>query len=156
MTGATGDEWYVTNKGVPGATVASMATGIDALLATVSPGAAGVLINLGVNEMSALPAEATWRADYQTIIDAAHTKWPTATIWLARPWMRGYDAESDTLAGWIATLQAANAGYVSVGTDERVWMEGGDNGVTMTTDGVHYSAAGQTECAVQWRTSLGY
>jgi hypothetical protein len=40
--------------------------------------------------------------------------------------------------------------------DERVWLEGGDDGATMTTDGVHYSSAGQTACAAAWQTVLGY
>jgi len=49
----------------------------------------------------------------------------------------------------------ARPGVAYLGHDERVWLEGGDDGATMTTDGRHYSAAGQAECAAQWRSVIG-
>jgi hypothetical protein len=63
--------------------------------------------------------------------------------------------QADEFAGWIDTLIVARA-YVRAGPDERVWLKGQDDGATNTTDGVHYSAAGQTACAGKWRALLGY
>lgn len=118
------------------------------------------LINLGVNEMAALPAAATWKSDYSYIIDALLTGCPSAKVYLTKPWKRGYDAESNTVSGWIDDIVAAyvisNPNHVYVADDERVWMKGGDDGATMTTDGVHYSTAGKAEKVAQMRTVLGY
>lgn len=116
-----------------------------------------MLLNLGVNDiLTGLPTEATWIANYQTILDAIHTKWPAVRVGLMLPWLRGYDADSDTVAARIATVQASRSTFTFIGPDERVWLKGADNGTTMTTDGIHYSTAGKAECAAQWKTALGY
>lgn len=60
------------------------------------------------------------------------------------------------MAGWIDAIIADYPGRCYAGHDERIWLEGGDNGATMTYDGTHYSAAGQAECVNQWKTILGY
>jgi hypothetical protein len=113
-----------------------------------------VLINLGVNELGSLPAEATWKANYQTIIDAVHAKWPYALIYLAKPWKYGKDTEAATVAGWIDGLIAANSGLCFEGIDENVWFR---NGVAIySDDGIHYNTAGSAEADNQWVTVLGY
>lgn len=140
-----------------GRTVATAQDNIDAELAAITDTASKVFLNLGVNDaMAGLPAEAAWKADYLYILDALHTKWPGATVYLTRPWTRGEATDCNTLATWIADCQALRPTFSSLGDDERVWLEGGDDGVTMTTDGVHYSAAGQVEKVVQCKTLLGY
>lgn len=143
---------------VGGATAASIKAGIDAniaLHASVTGLTRSVfLVNIGANDMGA--TESQWKADYQYIIDALVAKWPDAEIFLAKPWRRGYATECTALAGWIDALVAANPTTCFLGHDERVWLEGGNDGTTMTTDGIHYSAAGQAECANQWKTILGY
>ena len=111
------------------------------------------LINLGAND-GPTTVEATWKADYQYIIDALLVKWPDAKIYLAKPWSRGCDVWRDTQAGWIDDIIALYSGNVLVGHDERVWMKGADNGDTMTVDGVHYSTAGHEECKNQWYAIL--
>lgn len=121
-----------------------------------------VLINLGAVTLNdaVMPDAATWKSDYQYIIDAIIARLPTSTVYIVKPWYAGYTANANTMAGWIDDLITANAalypGQVILGHDERVWMEGGDNGATMTTDGLHYSTAGMAECAAQWKTILGY
>lgn len=127
-------------------------TWIDENLASVVRPPLVVLCNLGVNDcwFGLLPAEATWKANYKYIIDAMLAKWPTITVYLAKPWMRDYTAECNTIAGWIDDIIADYSGEVLLGHDERVWLEGGDDGVTMTLEGIHYNAAGNAECTAQW------
>jgi lysophospholipase L1-like esterase len=150
---SAGDSTYyelVTRFGVTGSTAAEMHTYVDANLAAVTGTADIITINLGANDVSALPAEATWKADMTAIVDALRAKWSAATIYIARPWRRDYGTECNTLATWIAAIVATYPSNVYVGMDERVWLEGGDDGATMTTDGIHYSAAGQTAAAAAW------
>lgn len=140
-----------------GTTVAYWAANIDTMLSDIGIEIPkSIFVNLGVNEQSSLPAEATWKTNYQYCIDAFHTKWSSATIYISKPWKRGYTTEANTMAGWVDDLIAANPGVASAGHDERTWLENGDNGVTMTYDGVHYSAAGIAEIIDQWLTILGY
>lgn len=130
---------------------------MDSILAAVPDGDYQfVLVNYGANDVTAgLPAEATWVANYQSILDKAHVRFPDAQVYVMRPWRRGFGTQSDTLATWIASAIVGRA-WAHLGPDERVWMEGGDDGATMTSDGTHYSTAGDTECAAQWQTVLGY
>lgn len=147
--------WSYTNVGVAGASIESYADLIDGFLGGITIKQQYALINLGVNGI-AKQEEAVTKTNYQYIIDAIHTKWPLCIIYLAKPWMRGATAASATLAGWINDLIAANPGVVYAGHNESVWLEGGDDGVTMTSDGVHYNSTGNTECINQWVTVLGY
>lgn len=137
-----------------GRTADNTAAAIDAHLATVTGTPTHVLFNLGANDVSALPSSADWIADASYIIDAIHAKWPYAKIYIAYPWRQGYTTECNTLAGYIDSVIALYPTFVFAGHNERVWLEGGDDGATMTTDGVHYSSAGQTECEAQWRAIL--
>lgn len=143
---------------VGGATAASLKAGIDTEIAlhSVTPLERNVFLsNIGAND-SGSPNRAQWKSDYQYIIDAIVAKWSDAQIYLAKPWRRNNDIACDSLAVWIDELVASNSTTCHAGHDERVWLEGGDNGATMTTDGVHYSMTGQAECANQWKTILGY
>lgn len=54
----------------------------------------------------------------------------------------------------IDTLVIQRSSYVKYGHIEPVWLENGDNGTSLTTDGIHYNAAGNTELDHQWRTIL--
>lgn len=151
--------WVTTlnanNYGVNGQTVATAAASISSTLASITTEPTGVLLNWGANDMgAALPSQATWETNLTTIVDAVNAKWPSVKVYIMRPWRRGEDADSDTLAGWIANVQAARPSFVVIGPDERVWLKGADDGVTMTTDGVHYSVAGNVEAAKQWRAAM--
>lgn len=152
---AFGYDWSA--KG--GETVAAAATRVIGVLAQrpATPEPLYVLMNWGVNEQIAgLPAEATWETNYYTILDAINAKWPNAKCYLMRPWAQGQDADADTMAGWIATVVTARSAFANLGPDERVWLKGADNGATNTSDGVHYSAAGQTAAVTAWLSTLGY
>jgi len=150
--------WALDDGGVSGSTVASSAASIATVLAgmddTGDP--VSVLCNWGANDVNVLPAEATWKANYLAIIDACVAKWPQAKVYLTRPWRRGYAIQCNTLAAWIADIVAARPGIAFAGDDERVWLESGDNGAAMTSDGIHYSAAGQAAKALQVKSVLGY
>ena len=146
-------DWTRTDIAVSGQTAEWFADNIASVLSPVTTGQSHVLFNMGVNSFGA--AEADYKADVLTIADAIHARWPAAVIYMMRPWKRGFDATADTHAGWINDLVASRT-FIELGPDERSWLKGADDGVTMTTDGIHYSAAGQAECADQWQTTLGY
>lgn len=148
--------WAITNVGVGGATVSSTQGIIDGIVARYTITQQIVLLNLGANDVAALPSESAWKTSYQYSIDAFKTKWPTIKIYITKPWRRGYATECNTLAGWIDALIAANPGICFVADDERTWMEGGDDGLTMTADGVHPNTTGYAEKVNQMVTALGY
>lgn len=142
--------------GIDGATVATMKTYIDANLDATSGKPIFVCINLGANDVTALPAEATWKSNCISIIDSILARWSGVNVYIARPWRRDYGAECNTLKSWIGDVVVGYSSGVNLGPDETVWLENGDNGATYTLDGVHYNAAGETECAAQWLTAMGY
>jgi lysophospholipase L1-like esterase len=114
-----------------------------------------ILINFGANDLNAaIPLEATWKADLAAMLDALHTKYAGASIYVARAWTQGHDADADTLAGWTATVVAARA-WAGLGIDERVVLKGSDDGATMTSDGTHPTAAGEAATAAAWRVVMG-
>lgn len=117
-----------------------------------------ILMSLSVNDMShTMPDSAAWYADYKYMIDAIKTKYTNAEFYLSYPWSRSYSAvECPQMKRWIDVLIATYPSYVFAGDDENVWCEGGDNGATMTTDGVHYSVAGNAAKLTQIRTILGF
>jgi len=135
---------------IGGYTAAQMHTYVDTNLAAADGDAGIILINLGANDVSGLPAEATWKADMVGIIDPIRSKWTSSNVYIMRPWRRSYASECDTLATWIAEIIATYPSGVLAGPDERDWLENGDDGATMTSDGTHYSAAGNAEAANQW------
>lgn len=139
-----------------GATVASMKATVDADLAQMTDPTdmRYVIVNLGVNDFAALPAEAAWNADLAYILDALHAKYPAATIAVTRPWNSGNDANADTLAARIATVVAARPGWAILGDDERAWLK--PNVATYSYDGTHYSAAGMVAAAQARFTALGF
>ena len=129
-----------------------------------------ILANWGANDAQFLPGGGwtpeithdTWVAQYVAILDELHARFPYAHIWLMRPWRRDLPTQCATLAAWIADVQAARPAFVSLGPDEGVWLENGDNGATLTDfatggSGVHYSEPdGNLACADAWATWWGY
>jgi lysophospholipase L1-like esterase len=152
----TPPSWLVVDGGVVGRTVATTADNIAAMVTTNAgiTEAPLALVNLGVNEMGALPSQGTWVADYLEIIDALAAQWPTVRVYLMRPWRQGFDTDSDTLASWITGIVASRPAIAALGPDERVWLKGADNGATNTLDGIHYSAAGEVAAAAAWAAVL--
>jgi lysophospholipase L1-like esterase len=136
-----------TNWGVGSSTVASHRATVDASIAAYAaallPPPQYVLLNLGINDVAGgLPAEATWNANLAYILDAYHAAWPLASVYVAKPWGRTWDTGCDTVATRIDTVLSTRGTWAYVGDDERAWLKAADNGATMTSDGIHYSAAG--------------
>ena len=154
-TGRTTEE-SPTRYGLAGATVDVLEAAVLAGLPAEWQTPRWCTINIGANDVASLPAAATWKASLTSIIDAVRAKWPNALVYVAKPWRRSYGAECTTLAGWITTVIGTYSSGVYAGPDENTWLENGDDGATYTSDGIHYSAAGETECAAEWQTILGY
>src|SRR5690349_23024970 len=53
--------------------------------------------NIGANDVVATMVEATWKADMTAILDAFLAKWPTASIYIMRPWRQGENTDCNTL-----------------------------------------------------------
>lgn len=136
--------------------IANVKAGIDAKLAGLAATPDYVLINMGVNDATGVPmtSEADFKADYAYVLDAIHTKWSGAKIYLARVWNRAKKTECATVNGWLAQI-AAGRTDTFLGPDESVTIENGDDGAAYTTDGLHYNAAGTKVWATAWETSLG-
>ena len=151
----------VTVLKVDGSTVTSRATTVAAELSALSlpypPSVAprAVLFQLGVVDARTVVAgdEAAWKAALGTILDAFHSKWPTALVYVAKPWGRDEAAGCDILAPWIDSVVDARD-WADDGPDERIYLEGGDDGATMTFDGVHPTDAGSLGGADQWFTTI--
>lgn len=138
-------------------TVAQMQALIDADLAATGKTPGYILANLGTVEIvTVMPTEEDFTTDYGYILDAIHVKWPSAQVYVAKPWAADGDADANTIAGWIDAVLLTRSAWAHAGHDERVWAKGADNGATMMWDGIHYSTAGTVECARQWRAILGY
>ena len=141
---------------VGGYNAAQLHTYIDAN----APGVLGepsiICLNIGINDLTAGTAEATFKTQLVGCIDGLRTRWPSASIYIACPWLRGKNVQAAAMKVWIAAVIALYATGVAAGPDETVWLEGGNDGATMTVDGTHYSAAGQLAAAAQWLTALGY
>jgi len=137
--------------------VAYWENNIGAALATITTDVHYVLSDLGVNDFaSGLPDETTWKANYQSIIDDLRARWSSVQIYITKPWSRNHDSDATTMAGWIDDLVAANSGVCFVSDNENTWLKGADDGATMTTDGIHYSATGNAEKITRVVTALGY
>jgi hypothetical protein len=149
-----GTAWQSSSYAAGSTTLAWAVANLTALIAQIPAGADGanlkVLVNWGVNEMATMPARATWVADYLTLIDAIVAKQPAAKVFCVKPWYQGKDSEALTMAEWVDEVVASRPSVAYLGHNEYVWLRGTDNGTTMTSDGVHYSTAGQAECASQW------
>ena len=140
---------------VGGRSTAAAAAAVDAELAATNGTPDYILYNLGANDASVL-VEATWKANTAYILDAMHTKWPNAQIYMARPWRRGYASNCNTIATWQDSVMSTRS-WVHVGPDERVFLENGDDGARYTSDGVHPRAQeGYIVTARAWQSALGF
>lgn len=142
---------------VGGTTVADWAATIDAYaVGTTSPEhVRWITWNLGVNDMNALPAEATWKTDALYIADALHTRYPNAVVYVMQPWKCGsglgtgltgclFDDEAAIVAGWYADVVAARPAFMVLGPDEQTFLPG------LLADGIHPTQVGYDATADEW------
>lgn len=157
LTGESGLNYYAelpAKIALGGATTAYWVTNLAAALASRTDAPAYVLCNLGVNDWGAGTNDATIISNYETILDELHTKWPDATLAVAIPWQRTYDARSDSFADTVLPALQVGRAYVVQGIDERVVLEAGDDGETYTDDGLHPNEAGFMRTADAWRVVM--
>lgn len=131
----------------PGQTVVQCAAHIDADLSgyAFATTPSKIVLNLGVNDVG-VTSETNYKTNLAYILDAMHTRWPSAIIYVSLPWRAGNNTEADTMAGWIASVLTTRS-WAVVGIDERVTLKGSDNGATYTVDGVHPNHAGHLSYA---------
>jgi lysophospholipase L1-like esterase len=153
IAAATKGYWYeiTTRAGHGGYDVLDENGVIAADLAATTGTPTYVMILLGANDVVdtadhwASFNETTWKAAYQSIIDAIHAKWSGARIYLCKSYRQGalYASRFVTLAGWIDDLVAANPGVCYAGIDTRNIFVG--NEATLLVDDVHPNHAGFVE-----------
>lgn len=134
-----------------GYTTAQLADAIDADIAAysgITP--TSVLLNIGVNDGAV--SDADLRADYGYIADALHTRWTGITVYCARVWRRSISFAN--LDDVIIPQVISTRPWCALGIDERTVLEGGDDGVTNTSDGIHPNAAGYLAWAAAWAALL--
>lgn len=142
-----------------GLTAAGQAARVVADLAARGENYRWVLITIGSNDLDSandVGKQAQFEGDLGTTLDAIHAKWVNALVYVARPWRRNYMAEANIISGFIANVVTARSPWAGLGPDARVWMENGDDGTTLTVEGVHPNAAGYLVAATEWQTVLGY
>lgn len=157
LSAGTGQSWYESPKRLARAsyTVNMMRGLLGSDLAANAFDPDYVLINLGANDMVALPTEAQWTGDLGYIVDAMHRRWPLARVLLMRPWRRSFETAADTLAAWI-TETIATRPWCALGPDEQVFLKGDDNGASLTVEGVHPNHAGHLATAAAWQAAMGF
>lgn len=166
---ATSTKWAEIAPGavaVSGYTIGDLRNEIDARLAAI-PASAGtpayILCNVGANDVNTtLPTQGDWTTRYLYNADAMHAKYPNALMYIAKPWRAGKETNCNTIAGWIDAM-IPQRNFLRNGIDERAVtdggaavLEGGDNGATRTSDGIHPNAAGAVATAAAWQGKMGY
>lgn len=152
LLAAQGAYFATANLGRSGFTTTNAEAEVDAFVAASQFTPTWILYNLGRNDNL---SEADWKAKTGYVLDALHTKWPAALVKVTKPWWRG-SINPPLVAAWIDSVVSTRAAWASVGDNENVWMENGDDGVTYTYDGTHQNAVGAQEMAAQKRTAMGY
>ncbi len=127
---------------------------IDDSLAALDGTPDYILMDLGINDArNDLPQTET-RANFDYVLDAIHTALPSTIIFMARVWDRDHTSQRMLVNATIDSIVSERNSYVKYGHDETIWFEGGDNGETMSGDGLHYNAASEIEVTNQWVTIL--
>lgn len=116
-----------------------------------------VLINIGINDITAGTSQASFEASLGSLLDKVHAGFQNAKLYVALVWGRNHDAACDAMDNtWIPNVLSSRSSFAFVGFDERATLKGGDNGVTNTLDGVHPNATGYSAMAVAWKAALGF
>jgi lysophospholipase L1-like esterase len=141
--------------GINGMQTATLKTNIDTYLAARAGIPDYVLYNMGTNDSPGF--DATWITNTGYILDAIHTKYPTAKIYCVVTWLRSTGAAGNTAhRNALTTVLSTRSSFASFGIDELTVLEAGDDGVTYTQiDGVHPNRAGYKRTALAWKTILG-
>lgn len=157
LTNSTNEVWRIPcyDLGISGARAVTMATAINTNIEKIPVNTSIFIINIGVNDTSSMPTESSWKGYVTASIEALRSRCPNINFYISHIWRRGYATQSATINSWIDDIIASYE-YVFAGPDESVWLENGDDGITYTSDGIHYNAAGNLKAAEKWLIALGY
>lgn len=154
---ASGQRWHeIARIGLSGYSVAALKDEIDARLSAIISAPDYILLNLGRNNVDYKTNATLWVSNYQYIIDAMHAKWPLAKVYLMRVGAQSEPTVWVSMGDVHIPLVIAGRVWAHLGPDERVFLEGGDDYATYTTDGSHPNRAGYTLTAVEWKTVIGF
>lgn len=144
-------------QAVAGDTMALAKSRIDDSIAAAVETPELVFFNVGVNDANAVPVtdETQFKADMQYILDAIHTAWASAKVYImAGVYRTSKPTECATVSGWIRTVMGNNPTFCYEWADELVWYA--PNMATYSSDAVHYSVAGSQEAARLGRVASGF
>lgn len=126
---------------VSGRTWATAAAAVDAELALYAYVPDYIFVNIGANDVLALPDQAVIEADIAYVLDALHAKYPSKKIYVDSTWRSGTDSESALLSGYTSNVILSRA-WAAAGLKESSTLKSTDDGATYYDDGVHYNHAG--------------
>lgn len=93
------------------------------------------IVNIGKGDKF-LPITDQTVIDYLYIVDSILFKYPGVKIYLCRPWQSSAPmANWNNIAHVCELVEQQRYPQVYAGTDERVFLENGDNGITYTVNG---------------------
>lgn len=147
------DGYFLGSLGLDGASTSAIKAGTDAFLATISGTPAWVIVDAGTNDLISPPSEASFESDYAYILDAVHTKWPSAQVLCVKAWWNGgatVDANAITMAGWVDNVMATRAWTVAI--FEKDFL----NASLLESNGIHPNSAGYNVIGRQAATAIGY
>jgi lysophospholipase L1-like esterase len=154
MQTATSQEWFElpVRYAVGGNTVERTKDNIDGILGSRSDTPTYTLILLGANDpwVTENLTEASFKADYRTVLDAIRAKWTTRPIYLGKSWREGSQATMDMVNGWIDDLIAEHPSYLFNAYDSYNVLDGHAE----LSDGVHPNHAGCIAMADEWTSVL--
>lgn len=121
-----------------------------------------ILVNLGVNDVNGDSGDVlgdgtgnAWKGWMGTICDLCHSNYPTSKMYLMRVWKRNdtnnYTAKLNLIDDTLLPQVISSRPWCFLGPDERVFLQGSDNGTNETTDGLHPSTLGQSLTANAWK-----
>jgi lysophospholipase L1-like esterase len=156
---ASGSRWVEmpTQIGISGITTALMAARCDADIVSMAgiQSPREIIINLGANDVNGSALADDFETNTRYIVNAYHTAFPLSNIRLTKIWKRGA-AVAVAAANVIISAIYLDYTWLKPGIDEALFLEGGDDGATYTTDGVHPNVAGGILEADAWKTAIGY
>lgn len=101
LNGARSLRWYISKIARGGFTTAQMQALIDADIAAMTYTPDSVVYNLGANDTA---GDATWITNTAYILDAMHTAWPTARIYVVDTYVDGSAVLNASLTAARATV----------------------------------------------------
>lgn len=135
-----------------GQTIAQAAAAVDAWIAlqTATTPADWIILNEGTNDLFAMPAQVPQETNYAYVLDALHTRWPTATVVVIKPWTPLQTGTAAILATRIDNVLATRGGWTTV-ISESTYLPG-----LFSADDIHPNSDGYAASAAAIKAAMGY